>query len=129
MSIRKSGLTAFLRSYAVALSNGDLKGISSAWHMSSLGSTRKARLSKARQLEGFLQTSGSGDHESGIAAARLEALEVSKLSGNIVTAKVTGRQVCSDGKKGVADRSFYVISRRERSGRLGINLASQVGGA
>lgn len=32
------------------------------------------------------------------------------------------------GKKGVADQSFYVISRRERSDRLGIDLASQVGG-
>jgi hypothetical protein len=131
MSVRRSEITAFLRSYAVSLSEGDLKGISFAWHMPSLVIDQKGSLavSKARQVEDFFGQAAAAYHESGIAAVKLETLEVSKLSGNMATATVAWRQVRSDGKKGAADLPFYVISRREQSDRLGIDLASQVGGA
>jgi hypothetical protein len=44
---------------------------------------------RARQVEDFFRQAVAAHRQSGIVAARLETLEVSKLSGNMVIAAVT----------------------------------------
>lgn len=130
MSLKKTNVTAFLKRYAAALSEGDLKAISSAWHTPSLVVDQRGAIavSKAKQVEAFFKQAVAAYHKSGIAAVKLETADVTRLSKGVATATVTWRQIRSDGKKGQADRSFYVISKRGLLGKIGIDLASQVSG-
>jgi hypothetical protein len=131
VSIKKTDITSFLKSYAAALSDGDLKAISSAWHTPSLVVDQKGSIavSKAKQVEDFFKHAVAAYHKSGIIAVKLESAEVTRLSKGVVTAMVRWRQIRSDGKKGLVDSSFYVISKQGFLGKLGIDLASQVAGA
>jgi hypothetical protein len=131
MSIKKADVTSFLKSHAAALSDGDLEAIASAWHTPSLVVDEQGSIavSKAKQVVDFFRQAVAAYHESGIVAVRLESAEMTRLSPRVVTVTVTWRQIRSDGKKGQGDRSFYVISKQGLLGKLGIDLASQVGGA
>lgn len=124
MSITKREVKQFLARLGAALSLGDLDRVAAAWHLPALVVDVRGSLAVTRTgpLRAFFKRAVADYHGRGIAAPRVESLEVAKVSDSMVTAAVGWRQVLTGGGKGALERSFYVISRRD--GVLGIDLAS-----
>ncbi len=129
MSIKKSEVTRFLKDYAAALSNSDLKSVAKAWHTPSLVVDGRGTVlvTKAKQVETFFAKAIAAYRAAGTPTVRLETTDVVKISSGVVQVTATWRGVRDDGRKAKAERSFYVLSRQGLTGQLGFDLAASFG--
>ena len=130
MSIKKSDVTAFLKSYAKALSDGDLKSIVAAWHTPSLVVSPDGviAVSKSSEVETFFKGSIADYNKKGISGAKLHAADIAKISKSVATASVTWSHTKPDGQPGGQEHAFYVLSKTGMLGKLGIDLYSPASG-
>ncbi len=126
MSVKKSDVTSFLKNYAKALSEGDVKAIATAWHTPSLVVSPGGviAVSKSSEVEKFFKASIADYRKKGISGAKLEAANITKISKSVAAAEVTWRHAKTDGRSGGEERAYYVLSKSGVLGKLGIDLYS-----
>ena len=126
MDVSKSDTTAFQKSYAKALSDGDVQAIVSAWHTPSLviGPAGTIAASKSAEVKEFFKASIADYRSKGISGAELHSADVTSVSDSVAATAVIWKHVSTDGGSGGREKAFYVLSKSGPSARLGIDLYS-----
>jgi hypothetical protein len=109
---KKSDITAFLKNYAKALSDDDLKTIVAAWHTPSLVVSPEGviAVSKSAEVETF-KASIADYNKKGISGAKLHSADITIISKSVATAAVTWTHIAPDGRTGRPGTCFLRLEQ------------------